>query len=118
MPRYVTAQNRWVLGDELALADVEAAGASTVNGDPFDTSEYSTLDLLLDVTSTGTGTLDVKIQTRTAAGAWADVAAFAQKNSITSERKRFVGLGDECRTVAVVVGASADFDYTLTGIAK
>ena len=120
MARYSDARGRFVRGEELTL---HASGeeTETVTGDWFNTEEVNTLDLFLDGTAVGgtTPSMTVSIETREgAADTPAVVGSFAAKTGIASERKRFSGLGKECRYVATISGTTPAFTFALTGVSK
>ncbi len=120
MARYSDARGRFVRGEDLTL---HASGpeTATVQGAWFNTEEVNTLDLLLDVTAASgtTPSMTVSIETREgAADTPVTVASFAAKTGVASERKRFTGLGKECRFIATVSGTTPSFTFALTGVSK
>jgi hypothetical protein len=120
MARYSDARGRFVRGEELTL-HASGAETETVSGSWFNTEEVNTLDLFLDVTAAGgtTPSMTVSIETREgAADTPAAVASFAAKTGVASERKRFTGLGKECRYVATVSGTTPSFTFSLSGVSK
>ena len=120
MARYSDGRGRFVRGDELALHP-SGEETETVSGDWFNTEDVNTLDLFLDVTAAGgtTPSMTVSIETREgAADTPVAVGSFAAKTGVASERKRFTGLGKECRYVATITGTTPSFTFTLTGVSK
>lgn len=122
-PTYNDAQSRFNRDDQItprasaALTTV----AGTENGAVFSTADVNTLDLLLDVTVVATSpSLACKVQTGNLADGsdMADVASFAAKTTVSSERKRFTGLGKFCRIVSTVTGAGASATFSVSGTAK
>ena len=120
MVRYSDARGRFVRGDKLTLHP-SGEETETVSGDWFNTEDVNTLDLFLDVTAASgtTPSMTVSIETREgAADTPATVGNFAAKTEVASERKRFSGLGKECRYVATISGTTPSFTFALAGVSK
>ncbi len=120
MARYSDALGRFVRGQELVLHP-SGPETATVQGAWFNTEEVNTLDLFLDVTAAGgtSPSMTVSIETREgAADTPATVGSFAPRTGVGSERKRFTGLGKECRYVATISGTTPSFTFALTGVSK
>ncbi len=120
MARYSDARGRFVRGEDLTL---HASGpeTATVQGAWFNTEEVNTLDLFLNVTAASgtTPSMTVSIETREgAADTPAAAGSFAAKTGVASERKRFAGLGKECRYVGTIAGTTPSFTFALTGVSK
>lgn len=93
-----------------------AVQAATATTDFYDVGSYATLRLVCNVTASGTGTLDLTVQTSGDGTNWYSAGTFAQKTAAAVERKvipvdRFV------RVLATVGGGSPAFAYTLKGYA-
>ncbi len=75
--------------------------------------------LTLNVTAiNGTPTLDVTIQTRKdATDSWRTVGTFAQKTSVTSERKCFAGLDRQVRA-SCAFGSTTSITFSVSGDAR
>lgn len=120
MARYSDARGRFVRGEDVTL-HASAPETATVQGPWFNTEEVNTLDLFLNVTAASgtTPSMTVSIETREgAADSPAAVGSFAAKTGAASERKRFAGLGKECRYVATISGTTPSFTFALTGVSK
>jgi hypothetical protein len=120
MARYSDALGRFVRGASLALHG-SGPETATVHGAWFNTEEASTPDLFLDVTAAGgtSPSMTVSIETREGTGDTpATVGSFAARTGVASERKRFTGLGKECRYVATITGTTPSFTFSLTGVSK
>lgn len=120
MARYSDGLGRFVRGQELVLHP-SGPETATVQGAWFNTEEANTLDLFLDVTAAGgtTPSMTVSIETREgAADTPATAGSFAPRTGVGSERKRFTGLGKECRYVATISGTTPSFTFALTGVSK
>lgn len=113
--------NRWQRATTCVLSALHAHPTGTENTTPIDTSEFSTLDLVLTTAApSGTPSLAVAVQT----GDLADgsdattIASFAPKTTATTEQKRFNGLGRYTRVQAVLTGGTPAISYSVTGIGK
>jgi hypothetical protein len=122
VPTFDKTKNRYSRSEAANLRPSAAHPGGTENTTPVDTSGTNTLDLLLDVTAIGgtTPSLAVAIQTGNLADGSdaATVASFAAKTTVSSERKRFTGLGAYTRVQAVLTGTTPTATYSVTGTAK
>jgi len=79
---------------------------------------FATLRLTLDVIlASGTNpTLDVELEhSETESGPWRSLGTFAQKTSVSSERKTFAGADRFVRTKFTIGGTSPQFRFNLKG---
>lgn len=93
-----------------------AARTATANGTEFSTEDINELEAELVVTAQAgtTPTLDVKLQTKTANGAYYDVASFPQvTTTVGTTGKVFTGLGDTCRWVWTIAGTTPSYTFRI-----
>ncbi len=120
MARYSATLNRYVEGE--TVTPVASAARTTSSDSGWLASDaFNALELFLDVTAASgtTPTLNVIVETRTSAGTARTVgAAFTQATAVSSERKSFVGLGDEYRVRWTIAGTTPSFTFSVTGYSK
>jgi hypothetical protein len=121
MARFSAARRRYIRGRDVTLAPSAArTGAFTGSAVPCD--EYGSAHLTLAVTAAGgtSPTLDVKVRDSADGTTFADVAAFAQKTGVATERKRFDGLREFVRVEAAAPGGTdtPTFTWKVSGYLK
>lgn len=117
MPRdFTTFRGQSVNLDDVTLSPAGAV-TTTANGSSVALGDRGTVRLLLNVTAASgtTPTLDVSIQTSYDGTTWRAVAAFAQKTTVSNERKSFTGIDRYIRAVYTVGGTTPSFTFTVTG---
>ncbi len=107
-----SSDNKFQRVDDITvLASTTFAAAGASNGPAIEVGDRGTANLEFDVTAiTASDTVDAKIQTSkdgsgSGLGAWRDVASFAQKSAVGSERKSFAGLDRFIRYVVTPTDA-------------
>lgn len=115
---YTMANGRWANTEAVTLA-ASAARTETYTGPWIELGDRNTLRLLLDVTASDRAdnneTLDVKVQTSCDKSEIRDVAAFAQKTVVASERKCFSELDRFVRIVGTIAGTTPSFTFSVAG---
>jgi len=120
MARYSSTLNKMARGETLSPVASVARTTSSSSG-WLSSDEFGTASLTLAVTAaTGTvPTLDVVVETRSAAGETErSVGSFAQKTAVASERKTFAGFDDEYRVRWTVAGTTPSLTFSVTGVGK
>lgn len=116
---YTNAKGEFQNTKDITVLDSTTFTADT-NGAAVEVGDRGTACLELDVSAiTASDSVDVKIQTSkdgsgSGLGAWRDVAAFAQKTAVGSERKSFAGLDRFIRAVVDVTDAGGGVSVTLS----
>lgn len=99
---------------EVTFGGVSGSQAATIATDVIDVGARGCARLTLNVTTATAGSLDVTVQTRKdESDSWRTVAAFAQKTTVTSERKCFSGLDRQVRANCVIV--TGPFEFSISG---
>lgn len=113
---YGRRDGRYVHTEAASLAS--AVRTATGQGSALEVGDFHTVRALLDVTAaSGTApTLDVKLQTsHDGSTGWRDVAAFAQKTAVGTERKAFSGLDKFVRWSWTIGGTGPSFTFSVDG---
>ncbi len=108
---YTRASGAFADTDDITLFP-SGSVASTTTGAAVEVGDRGTARLLLNVAS-GTGTLDVAVQTSFDGVTYRAVASFAQATGTTTERKSFTGLDRFVRAVATI--GTGPFTFSVTG---
>lgn len=112
------SQGRYIApGETLASAQIASAARTTTGaGSSFDTNGIDAIKGLLEVTaSSGTPTLDVKLETTADGTNYYTVGTFTQKTGITApDSKVFAPLGTLSRWAWTIAGGTPSVTFYIT----